>query len=357
MGWRYFATRLNGDGTETPLHQNLPLHDPEIERVLSGPGGVAGRLDPELEHLKTTDDGAPVFVPWSTAIYAEADGVIRGAGILVGLTENGPALDLDAAGFTYYPAGQPHTDEHTVTGEDVCDTARHIWAHLQGQPGGNLGLTIDPALSGVTVGTAEEPFTLGWWQTADLGKEFDDLAKRAPFDYLTDHWWEGDTIRHHLRLGVPALGARRQELRFVVGENIFTVPKIDHSGEEYADQVMVLGAGEGRKMVRGIRQRPSNGRLRRTVVVEDKAAQTETDAARAAADELAYRLGDPDLSSFTVTEHPNAPAGSFDVGDEILVTTAPGWGDGLNLWVRILAMTTRPGTGVTSLTVARVEKV
>ena len=45
-GWRAFATRLNGDGTETMLHPSLPVSDLMIEQVLSGDGSISGSLDP-----------------------------------------------------------------------------------------------------------------------------------------------------------------------------------------------------------------------------------------------------------------------------------------------------------------------
>lgn len=365
-GWRYYAHRLNGDGTETRLASNVPLRGTGITRDFSGPGGITATISPQHRRLQTAG-GEPLFQSWSTAIYAEKDGLIRGAGLVTDLEEDGPELTLDLPGFTYYPVQQPYIGENSIVRADACDVARHVWQHLQGKPGGNLGMTFDTYQSGTLIGTrpAAEgedaaqypgPYILADWQTKDLGAVFDDMAKAAPFEYLTDHWWDGEQVRHHVRMGRD-LGRRRDDLRFVVGENIRVRPPINHGGEEYADEILILGAGEGSKMVRGLQQRASTGRLRRAQVIEAKDVQDTATANRRAAEELAYRLGDPDLDVLEVVDHPNAPLGSYDAGDQIRVRTRAGWSGELDLWVRILSLTIRPETNTTTLTVARAEKI
>lgn len=365
-GWRYYAHRLNGDGTETRLANDLPLSGVAIDRDFSGPGGITATIEPEHRRLQTPE-GETIFRTWSTAIYAVKDGLIRGAGIISGITENGPRLELDAPGFTFYATGQPYLGEQNNIGVDACDIARHVWSHLQSQPNGNLGITFDDCLSGTKVGTRlaaegedkEEfpgPYILAEWQTADVGKVFDDMAKLAPFDYLTDHAWDGEDVAHHVRMG-RELGRRRTDLRFVVGENILIQPTIDHVGEDYADIILVQGSGEGAKMVRGLQQRPNTGRLRRATMIEDKSAQNKKEADARAFEELTYRLGDPDMSSLVVRNHKNAPLGSYDAGDQIRVRTRAGWAGGRDLWLRILSLRIEPETDTTTLTVARVEKI
>lgn len=371
-GWRYLATRLNGDGTETFLSNDVPLQGAQLREDLSGPGGITGTISPEVAHLKT-GDGEPVFVPWSTAIYAEKDGHIRAGAILADLDESGPNLSLDCMGFSGYLQGQPYNGDLSRVQVDPLDMARHLWQHKQGLAGGNLGLVLEGTKSPVRIGTEAEqrefttsngetvsfeagPYTLAWWKTHDMGREFDDLAASTPFDYRVVHAWDGEAISHTLRVGYPTLGRRRHDLRFMVGENVFTVPQIDYSGDEFASEVVVLGAGEGRKMVRGSAPRVT-GRLHRAVVVQDKTLTSKKTADAAAARELAARLGDADVDEITALDHPHAPIGSYDVGDEILVQSRQGWTDDLNLWVRILAITTEPEKNHSVLTVARVEKL
>lgn len=395
-GWRYLATRLNGDGTETFLSNDVPLQDPALTEDLSGPGGIDGRLSPELERLQAPD-GQPLLVPWSTAIYAEKDGRIRHGAIVSDLTEQGPELVPQSAGFTNYLQDQPYTGNKSWLFTDPLDIARHIWTHVQGKPRGNLGLALDGTTSPVRVGLPEspvdlgtvsdavwnqlralgwtgkpddgkeslyapeegataEPFTLSWWKDHDLGAVFDKLAAETPFEYRVEHEWVGETLTHRLRLGYPTLGARLTEPSFVTGVNILEIPAVEYDGADYASEVLVLGAGQGRKMIRGSSSRPT-GRLYRAAVVQDKRATSSRAATATAARQVASRLGDPDISTFLVTDHPNAPLGTFAPGDEILVQTRGGWGAPRDLWLRILSITTRPDQGRATVTATRVEKL
>lgn len=372
MGWRHIATRLNGDGTETLLTGDVPITGATHREDLSGPGEIRGTIAPEIARLKTDKD-EPIFVPWSTAIYAEKDGHLRAGGILDGFKERGPNLTLSCVGFTGYLQGQPYNGIRSEVDVDPLDMARHLWQHKQAMTGGNLGLLLDSTKSPVRIGSVLEqvefttdageevsfeagPYTLQWWKTYDMGREFDDLAASTPFDYRVTHEWSGEKIVHRLRLGYPNLGRRQHDLRFMVGENVFTTPEIDYSGSQFASEVVVLGAGEGRKMIRGTAPRVTN-RLHRAVVVQDKTLTTKKAANALAARELAERLGEADVSQIVVPDHEHAPIGSYDVGDEILLQSRQGWTAELNLWVRILAIITAPEKNHCTLTVARVEKV
>lgn len=374
-GWRYFATRLAGDGTEEPLAWDLPLSGVELTDTLSGPGALSATISPEAARLKD-ESGRAVFVPWSTAVYAEASGQIRGGGILTpSSTLEGPSCSLDCVGFAGYPTGMPYTHNRSWVGADPLDLVRHIWEHLQGHPGGDLGVVVDEDTSPVRIGTDPEaedktndetaggaggdergPYRLNWWSTTDLGSELAQLAEATPFDFREEHQWAGDAVRHRLRLGYPRLGRRREE-RFVVGENVTVVPTVGYS-DDYASEVLMLGAGEGRKMTRGRAHRP-DGRLRRVAVVSDKSLRTSSAADRAAERQVRALLGAPDISEVVVADHPHAPVGSLTVGDDICVQVPEraGWAGRLDLWVRITQMTTSPdAAGAVTLTVARTDR-
>lgn len=372
MSWRYLAFKLNGDGTETLLSNDVPLQGAVLREDLSGPGSIDGHISPEVAQFKTTA-GDPVFLPWSTAIYAEKDDNLRGGAILADLMEQGPDLSLDTVGFTGYLAGQPYTGDRSWIQEDPLNIVRHLWAHKQGMKGGNLGLAVGSTTSPVRIGTKEEevsfttgngeevsfqtgPFTLQWWKDHDMGKVLDDLAAETPFDYLVDHAWNGNSPRHTLRLGYPVIGSRRKDLRFMLGENIFTHLPISYEGDSYASEVITLGAGEGRKMIRGGLAK-STGRLHRAAVVVDKTLRNKKSADTIAARELALRIGDEDLDTLVVSEHPHAPLGSFRPGDEILVQSPGGWTKDIYLWVRILSIATEPEKNIATLTVARTDRM
>lgn len=402
-GWRYIATRIMGDGTEPRLDAELELSDVDLIDDLSGYGGINAVIAPEIARLKTPQ-GEPVFQPWGTGLYAEKDGQIRGGGIVTGIVEDGPELRLDAVGHAGYPEGMPYDGVLSEINVDPLDMARHIWDYLQGFEGGNLGMVLDGTRSPVRIGVPSGPvnrdeatasnwaelkamgwtgraddtterlyppgytdeqsdtasneiYKLSYWNTRNLGEEFNDLATRGSFDYRVEHYWAGDQIKHRMVLGYPRLGARKEQLRFFVGENVFTAPEVDYDGSTYASEVIVLGAGEGRKMIRGTASRERTGRLRRVAVVERKQIRSRAEANATAERQVQLRAGEHDIDTVIVTDHPNARLGSYDVGDEILVRNAVGWTGQLELWVRIISITIEPEGDRAVLTVARAEKV
>lgn len=373
MSWRYFATRLNGDGTENLIATDLPLNVDSFTHTLSGPNAMSARIDFEVAYLKD-EEGRPILKRWETAIYAEKDDVIRWGGILTDVEEDGQRLALTVQGFVAYAYGQPYLDERQWIQADPLVIARHIWEHLQSFDGGNLAVVLDETTSPVRVGTETEdvefetgegnqvsfeagPYKLNFFSTHDLGGEFDSLAEATPFDYAEVHEWQGETIRHRIRLGYPALGQRREDLRFVVGENVHTDPVVEQDGDEYASEVVVLGSGEGRKMVRASAEVNERDGLRRVKVITDKSAASKPRAKAIAKAELQARIGAENVSTITVLDHPSAPLGSFSVGDEIRIQgSGKGWNGDLYLWVRILEITTQPGAESASLRVTRAER-
>lgn len=368
-GWRYLARRLNGDGTETPLHNDLPFSDVSLDKELSGPGGMKAVLKPELAAAlrSDADDGKPIFVEGQTAIYAEKDGHLRHGFLLTDIKDDGPALRLEGAGFTNYAKDQSYNGDYSVVNEDPLNIVRHLWGHLQGKEAGNIGLQLadtktpirfgKPLQAGNTSGQ-EGPFTMGYWDTKDVGGKIDELATGTPFDYVEKHSWNGENIKHELLFGYPTIGTRKAGLRFMVGENVMLSPIVEYTGKDYATAIIMLGAGEGRKMIRGIAvESGAPSRLRRVLTLENKSLTSQAAADKAAAQSLALRKPLPDFSTLVVTDHENAPVGSYDVGDEIQVQTRGGWHDGLDLWVRIIAITTDPETMKDTLSVVRTDKV
>lgn len=367
--WRYIARRLNGDGTETTLDWNVPLADPQTHDVLSGPLAIDGSIPIEYARLKG-DDGMPLLRKWSTAIYAEEEGEIRCGGIVNSLQVTGGNLKVGTVGFAGYPQGMPYTDSRFFVEADPLDIVRHIWDHLQSQQFGNIGIQVDGTQSTKRIGVELEqvefdtqagpvsfeagPYKLEWFSTSDLGKNIDDLAKDTPFDYHEEHSWNGDQIKHFIRIGFPTLGRRRTDLRFALGENVFVTPQQAGPGESYANGVLLLGRGEGRVMVRGDVYEPDGG-LRRIAVVTDKSKSTVSSAVRQARAELALRQGKYTISEITVRNHAHAPVGSYQVGDEILVQIHDGWAP-MDAWCRILGISRRPSTSDDSvLTIARTD--
>lgn len=202
-----------------------------------------------------------------------------------------------------------------------------------------------------------DAYKLNWYDTLDLSAEIDNLAASTPFDWHLASRWEGDEIRHHIRLGHPRLGRRRDDLRFVVGENIHQIPEVERDGTEYANEVWVFGAGEGSLMIRGMAFRRDDGRVRKVVTISDPAITTTAAANERAQQELAKRYHIDNVAEVVVADHPHAPMGSVDLGDEIFVEGEMGWVD-FAAWCRVVGRSFRPDeSNAQILTLLRSDRI
>lgn len=367
--WRYIAQHLTGD--KEIFVSELPIAGAKIGRVLSGSGYLTGSIELEVASLK--QNGRPILEKWSTAIWAERDGRIFGGGILVGMEINDGKISLDCMGVAGYPSGMPYVDSIFFVEVDPLDVVRHIWEHLQGKPRGNLGVKVDQTKSDVIVGTASEqgeydeetgdvgiledgPIRLSWYETTDLGDEIDKLAEETPFDYAEESEWVNGKLVHRYRIGYPTLGQRRHDLRFVFGENIAIMPPVESSDEGWGNEVLFLGAGEGREMSHALVSAQGSDQIRRVAVVIDKEVRRDRRALKAAKAALAGMIDDPVVTEITVRDHPHAPFGSWNLGDEIYIQIEGGWAD-IAGWYRIMEETISPEAGdIATLSVVLTDK-
>jgi hypothetical protein len=357
---RYVATRLWGDGTETVLDGDLQVNSFEESRVLNNGAEITARLAPKFQYLYL-EDGSLMLQRWATGIYAIIGGDVVG-GILVDYDENkGGELELDIMGFAGWPNGQPYTDSWVATHIDPIDVFRQGWDWIQSKDRSNLGLQLDDTKAGYTIGRMVaqgefdtengplsfeyEPVRFAWYETDDLGGKLAELAANTPFDFTELHSFneELQTFTHRLAIGYPRLGRRRHDLRFVIGENV-DIDGMPGSGDNYASEVMALGAGEGSAMVRAHVHRNNESRLRRVHVLDVKDAQTPQAANAAAQGELIKHHGESTLNE--VIAYPGDPdAAAVVVGDEIRVQGDTGHRV-IDLWARVIKITREhPGDG------------
>lgn len=343
-GWRYLAQRVTWDGSVGEwLDTDLPLTGVQITDVLSGPSLLTGRVDPVYARLLASD-GRPLLDEGGTLVHAEADGQIRASCIYRRGEFDGPQWRLSCAGVGAQPADHAYLGEISFVGADPLDVVRHVWAHMQAQQSSNLGVAVDASTtSRGSVGTADDPYELNWWSTHDLSRVVDELAGSTPFDWAERSFWNQrrDRVQHEVVFGYPTLGTRRRDLRFVFGENIHTVPQAVRDAGESANHVIFLGAGEGRDMIR-VEAMLDDGRLRRTVVVEDKSVRSPELAHLRAARELDARRPGLLIADVTVRNTVNAPLGGFAPGDEIRVQGDLDWFGAVDQWMRIVSLTVAP---------------
>lgn len=405
--WRFYAQNLV---TGVWTHRELPLADVKITPVLSGPYRIAATIDPMFADLRTPD-GDLVLSEWQTLIVAEASGELRGGGILTDMTATGQKLELDITGVSAYAEAQPlrntltwggSTDGLTGQGVDPLVVVRRLWAYLQEQPDGNLGVTLDDTTTPYRLGEwhnarrIEQDGTLGpatevshqpipidrvwdpkvdkkpvaargkqvWWryqlpwhEDTEIGQLITTLAGQTPFDWAESYRWASEAreaVVCHLHLGYPRLGRRLTTEVFREHENITDPVVIRRDGDEYANSVTVYGAGEGSKKVRATSS-IRDGRLRRAKSIDRPELTTAAQCQAVAADELRRWSQVIDITGFTVSDHPNAPIGSFAPGDDVLVEIREGWIP-TRLWVRITSMDLEPGSGETRVTCRRSDR-
>ncbi|GAA2439918.1 hypothetical protein [Streptomyces glaucus] len=377
QGWRFIAQRALG---EDILDWEVPFAlTSNPKRDLSGPGAMTGTITPEYARM-IGSDGKPILQEWGTKLYLEIDGQIRWGGIVTKTSFDGPQFTIACEGFSAYPHGIPY-EGYIISGKkitpadpyagkdknhdgyidgsrpkkkvppppksyggpriDVFDGFRHVWHHVQSKPGGNIGLVIDSHDLGELLGTAdgEDPWELAWWDNPDCGQVLDTLTTQTPFDWIETHAWANstsNTITHRIRLGRPRLGRKRTDLRFVDGENIAAIAKPEGMGDDYANEAIVLGKGEGKKMKRAQLYRARGGRLRRVVTVTDKTLSSDKALRTRGEKELAGRTANLQIPAIQIWDHPNARFGSWSLGDDIRVQVHVPWVGDVDVWHRIV---------------------
>ena len=326
------------------LTWNLPLVDVSYGPELNGPGALTGRLSPRF-----VASDPQVIDPGNRFVYVERDGLLRWGGILWKATPQNADYALEAAGWSSYLQRR-----HDIHGEldgrgpyvnaDPCRVLRDIWAYCQSLPDGDIGVTVDGTTSTATVGTPAEPLHSSWWETPVLGDMADGLvdADDSP-DYTCAVAWGPDgAFTHRLQVGYPRLGARRADIRFSTGVNIIDSPPVDRSGDDYANTVIGTGAGEGRSMLRAV-DSVRDGRLRLECVLPLPQVKGSDILARRTAADRKRRQILGSVEQITVRpDHPAAPYGAYQVGDDVLVDVHNVWASYTG-WARILGWTVQPG--------------
>ena len=357
-GWRYLLQRHDGTGWGDIIHTDLPLANVSVTSSLTATDELTAEVSPALGSMRDTT-GKPIFDEWGTAIWAELDDQIVGGGIVVNSTAVGSKWSLRCIGLSGYPYGLPYTGSWFGVEVDPLDVFRKIWTDIQAEPGGNLEVVVDPLKSGLKIGVELEqvefdtqngpisfeagPVKLNWYETHDLGQVVSNLADETPFEYRERHSWNttGDGIDHRIELGYPRLGRRLTDMRFVVGENIFELPSLERDGAQYASDILVLGAGNGRTMIKG-QAHQNTGKIRRVLVDEQKQIKSLGAAGSWAMARLKKALILDTVTSITVRDSAHASVAGIQPGDELFLQTDSDWNENLAFWVRVQSKTLSP---------------
>lgn len=336
--WRVIAQRVL---TGQFLTYDLPLSDTTTSRELSGPGGVFGSIKPAM-FTEVASDGRPLLEEWSTALYVEQDGELRGGGLVSRLSKDKATMNVEAPGFSAWPVGQPYLDNYLPTEfEGPEKVIQEVWRHLQSFANGNLGVVVGGADTWVHLSNGSGPYKIFDYDARDCGDIINSIAQTIPLDYVETHRWADSshtTISHRVDLGFPRLGRKRTELRFASGENVTSFSPVGPDGEAFSNDVYGFGEGSGVAMLRS-RATANDGRLRRAAALHLRSVGNQGYLDALTANELATRALLDNVTELTVRDTPGAPVASLTPGDDILAYLDVEWVNGIvPIWLRVLAI-------------------
>ena len=336
-------------------HPDFPADDIEWTSALNAPTELTISLGNERP-------GVDDIVPWLSAFGVLVDGVIRAFGIVTGISADDAALSITCTGVSGYLDGQPWTDEAIRRYDaDPGELIPLIWERVQSHRWAALGVAVDKVATGTRVGekrdevrgaddevteqAVDEPWILDRTETHDLGAEVDALLTEAALESrevvsLTP------TGAPRFRLEIaPHIGRRRRDVRAEIGDSVYVVPAVEALADDYASDVLLIGAGEGPDRVVSHATAPRPSRIRRAF------AYSATDVERqAAADSEAGRVlsamtpARSDVSALEVIDSPTLPVWSLEVGDEIFLAGDFGAAGPADMWVRVVAATSSLST-------------
>lgn len=315
------------------LSQDLVAQNPMVLRALSGPCQIRMEVDTRDPSAVGID-----FKPWGLWIHVEryiqgerriwASGLVQPSQV----DKKTGIIQLVAQGFSSYPKKMPWLENWNPLACDIFEVVHKIWDHVQSFPNGDLGVTLYPAESGIIMlpGYAFDGniMNLNFYamfiratDKQDCQDNIDKLARDMPFDYIEHSAWNVDFtgIDKSLELGYPRAGVDQDNLAFILHENVLEAKPHIETEIDWVSDVIIDGWWPG-TIYSSQLSNADPARYRR-VTMEDDARINSNERAQAWARRKLARRQTPDYFESVIVdmEHPNAPFGSYDVGDRINV--------------------------------------
>ena len=268
-------------------------------------------------------------------------------------------LSVSATGYLTYPKGLPYLENFNPIAVDPYEVVQRIWAHIQSFSNANVGVNVVPASSGTQMlpgfsydgNILNFMFFAVFYRAVDLNDCWDiisGLSRDIPFDMIEEPYWNADktVLTKNVRLGYPQGGLQQNSLTFRVGENVLDAEKADEQTIEPVSDVIIRGWRPNQVMSSKLSNADPT-RLRRTIIEEDAQIDSTERAAAWAKRKLTRRNIPPSFKTITIDpNHPNAPLGSFWVGDSIMIE-APhySWYNEISGWHRVMYIDYDEGKG------------
>ncbi len=357
--------------TNTILCRDLvTAQPPEVVRTLSGPSTIKFQVLPDEPSMNGI-----VFKPYGHMVHAEikkqnGDRWIIASAIVTSVEMDGEtgAVAITGTGFSNYPDKMPWLQNWNPIAVDPFQVIHQIWNHLQSQPLGNLGVTVQPASSGTLLLPGfyfdGSSFVLDFFayfiradDYRDCLEEITSLCRDVPIDYYENSSWNANrtAINKVLQLAYPRGGVQQQAIMFRQRENVLSMVPAGEMEIEYISEVIVRGWFPG-KMHKTQLSNADPTRYRRVIKDEDAMINSRERSAAWAGRKLARRQVPHHWGSITVDMfHPNAPFGSYDVGDDIMISGMMPMEGRKAEWHRILTMQPDDVKGIVTMTTKHVS--
>lgn len=272
-------------------------------------------------------------------------------------------LKIQAEGFANYGKGLPWIDNYNPIAVDPFEIVQRIWNHMQTQTNGDIGVTVTPSSSGTILlpgfGWDGTELVINFFaifiraiEFRDCADEMNKLARDIPFDYREISTWNSDrtVVDRKLQMYYPRYGAIRNDLAFRIGENVLAATPISEAEIDWVSDVIIRGWFPG-KVYSSTLSNADPTRFRRAIKEEDASVNSAERAAVWAKRRLTRRQIPPHFESITIDgRHENAPIGTWEVGDDILVQAEFPWIGPISEWHRIMSYSFDDDTGQCELT-------
>lgn len=321
------------------LSRDLVVSNVKLMRALSGQCNI--QFDVNYQDYSAA---GIYFKPWKHWIHAEkmilGEHVIWASGIVVPsqIDKQSGVMHLEAQGFSGYPDKMPLLFNWNPFVIDPFQTVHKIWDHLQSYPQGNLGVNVYPALSGIEMfpgyafdgEVANLNFTAEFIRAEDkedAKDHIDKLARDVPFDYVEQSAWNDDrsAVIKQLYLGYPLAGVQQDHLAFVLNENVLEASPHIETEIDWASDIIIDGWFPGQEYSSTLTNADTT-RFRRVIMQDDARINSDERAAAWAKKKLTRRQTPAYWDSVIVDPgHSNAPFGTYDVGDRIMIKGVMPW--------------------------------
>lgn len=363
------------------LARDVHPMEPNITRMLSGPCEINFKVHPKDPSIQAPGQQGPIQLkPWAHWIHAMKEDLsgtekIWASG-LVQPSDVDPAsgiMSVRAQGFSGYAKGMPWLQNWNPIAVDPFEIVEMIWNHLQHGSAagstpfvnGDLGVTVYPTDSGTQMlpgfSFAGEKFVQDFFaifiravDRLDCGDYINKLARDIPFDFWEETTWAGGRapILKKLRLAYPQGGVDQTDLIFRFGENVVSAQEKQESQIDWFSDITINGYFPGKVYSHTIAN-ADNDRYRRVMDEVDLNVDSNERAAAWGKRRLSRRqFPAAQFESIVIDPyHPNAPHGSFDVGDVIRIQGPTAWAGDIDVKHKVLAHTWDEAKGVVQLSV------